>query len=58
MKINVFNTQCHIGSTIKMAGRKFKVKDIDRSTHEVIFGKMSQRVRCTEVELVNEDAKK
>lgn len=35
MKINVFNTQCRIGSRIRYKGKIREVYDINRLTHEL-----------------------
>ena len=35
MKINVFKTQCKIGSSVKYKQKTRKVVDINRSTNEV-----------------------
>lgn len=54
MKINVFNTQCRIGSRVKLRGKSYTVKDINRQTHEVCLWKSTAWIRCTEVELLNQ----
>lgn len=53
MKINVFNTQCRIGSKIRYKGKIREVYDINRLTHELCFSGSAKWVRCTEVELLN-----
>lgn len=52
MKINVFNTQCRIGSRIRYKGKIREVYDINRLTHELCF------YGCTEVELLTHEHEK
>lgn len=54
MKINVFKTQCKIGSSVKYKQKTRKVVDINRSTNEVCLDRRLW-VRCTEVELLTYD---
>lgn len=57
MKINVFNTQCHIGSTVRLDGKDYTVYDIDRKKHIMLIWHGNHWVRCTEVELIKERKK-
>ena len=54
MKINVFKTQCKIGSSVKYKQKTRKVVDINRSTNEVCLDRRLW-VRCTEVELLTSE---
>ena len=56
MKINVFKTQCKIGSSVKYKQKTRKVVDINRSTNEVCLDRRLW-VRCTEVELLTSENK-
>lgn len=58
MKINVFNTQCRIGSRIRYKGKIREVYDINRLTHELCFYGSARWVRCTEVELLTHEHEK
>lgn len=52
MKMNVFMTQCKLGSKVKYRNKERTVLDINRQTKEVCIGRHSW-IRCTEVELLN-----
>lgn len=54
MKINVFMTQCQLGSKVKYKNQEKTVVDINRQTKEVCIGNGKHSwIRCTEVELIN-----
>lgn len=52
MKINVFNTQCRIGSKVRYKSKIREVYDINRITHELCLSRSAKWIRCTEVELL------
>lgn len=52
MKINVFNTQCRIGSKVRYKNKIREVYDINRITHELCLSRSAKWIRCTEVELL------
>ena len=52
MKINVFNTQCRIGSKVRYKGKIREVYDINRITPELCLSRSAKWIRCTEVELL------
>jgi hypothetical protein len=54
MKINVFRTQCKIGSSVKYRKKTRKVVDINRNTNEVCLDHRLW-IRCTEVELLTSE---
>lgn len=53
MKINVFMTQCQLGSKVKHNGKEKTVIDINRRTKELCIGRKRNWIRCTEVELLS-----
>lgn len=52
MKINIFNTQCRIGSKVRYKSKIGEVYDINRITHELCLSRSAKWIRCTEVELL------
>lgn len=52
MKINIFNTQCRIGSKVRYKSKIREVYDINRITHELCLSRSAKWIRCTEVELL------
>lgn len=52
MKINIFNTQCRIGSKVRYKSKIREMYDINRITHELCLSRSAKWIRCTEVELL------
>lgn len=52
MKINIFNTQCRIGSKVRYKSKIREVYDINRITHELCLSRSAKWIRCTEVKLL------
>ncbi len=51
MRMNVFMTQCRIGSMVMYKNKKRYVIDINRNTKEICMNN-NHWIRCTEVELL------
>lgn len=51
MKINVFRTQCKIGSKVLYKGKVRVIADIDRRTNSISFSGY-RWIRCTEAKLL------